>query len=104
MEVIQTADMEVIQTAGNVVMEGAGVGGPVRAPSSSSRGNVMGEGNAQNVVYPNIWTTPSGEVYHTQRTCGKLKAAKRVRGTSPCPLCVGALANRRPLDVDELIA
>ena len=93
-----------IPSAGNVEIEGERGGRPVGGPSSSSGGDGTGGGDAQRVVYPNVWTAPSGEVYHTQRTCGKLRAAKRIRGTSPCTLCVNALANRRPLDIDEMIA
>ena len=104
LNVIQTAEGNVMPSAGNVEIGGKGGGRPVGAPSSSSGGDVFGGEGVQRVVYPNVWTAPSGEVYHTQRTCGKLRAAKRIRGTSPCTLCVKALANRRPLDSDEMIA
>ena len=105
--VIQTEEPNVIQTEEPDVIQAAGVNAipsAENAPSSSSGGDVIGGEGVQRVVYPNVWTAPSGEVHHTQRTCGKLRAAKRIRGTSPCTLCVNALANRRPLDIDEMIA
>ena len=37
-----------------------------------------------------IYTTPPGQVYHTSRRCGKLKAARRVFTVTGCADCTRA--------------
>ena len=34
-----------------------------------------------------LYTTPCGSLYHATRSCGKLKAARRIIATSSCALC-----------------
>lgn len=48
-----------------------------------------------------IYTTPCGSLYHATRSCGKLKAARRIIATSSCALCGEVPLSGSLLGVDD---
>lgn len=48
-----------------------------------------------------IYTTPCGSLYHATRSCGKLKAARRIIATSSCALCGDVPLSGSLLGVDD---